>query len=110
MFDCGYMALCEVYNVNIIPHTSAVRCFIVIAPDTYFLKLSDRNKLGIWQEICRNSIWILTDLPAFVGANRVKIAKGSDLHRIISLGQILQNLLDHKLGLAIRIGYAYTYL
>ncbi len=94
----------QIDHVNIIAHPGAVRGRIVVAEHREFGQLADQHLGDIGRQVVGQTGRILADQAAVMGAHRVEIAQQGDLEGRLGLVEITQNLLDHQLGPAVRVG------
>ena len=97
------MASRQIYHMDIISDTGAVRCIIVISENTQFRQLSNRHLHDIRHEIVRNSVRTLPEQAALVSPDGIEIAQKDHTPYRIRLLDITQDLLQHRLGPTIGI-------
>ena len=98
------MAFSKVYNMDIIPHTGAVRSIVIIAEYAQPLQLANRNLGDIRHQIIRDSLWILSDAPALMRAYRVEVPQQDNVPFWMGLLKVRHNLLHHGLSPSVWIG------
>ena len=69
------MSAGKVNNMNIISDPGAVSCVVVIAKDAEFFPAPDRNLCDEGKQVVGNAVWVFTNLPGRVCANRIEVAK-----------------------------------
>ncbi len=96
----------EIHHVDVIAHPGTVRCRVVVAKHPQLLELAHPHLTDIGQQVVGNTVGIFPDKAALVGTDRVEVAQQHDGPAGIGFGEILQDLLHHQLGAAIRVGGA----
>ena len=94
---------CQIYHMDIIPHTGSVRCIIIVTEYSQFLELSNSNLSNIGHQIVGNTIRILSHGTALMGTNRIEVTKQNHIPLRVCLLNICQNLLQHGLCPAVRV-------
>src|SRR5690606_2806007 len=100
----------QVHHVDVVPHAGAVRSRVVRAEDAHLVEPANRDLQHVRGQVVGNLRRVFADSPARVRADRVEVAQGGDLEGGVGNAQILQDLLDHVLRLAVGIGYADAHL
>ena len=89
--------------MNVIPDSSSVRGVVIVAEHSQFLQFSYRYLRNIGNQIVGNSLGIFPDHSRFMGADGIKVAQKHYVPFWIRHMQVCENLLQHPLGLSIRI-------
>ena len=99
------MALGQIHYMDVVPNTRAVRGRVVVAEDIETLAAAHGHLANVWHEVVGAPLGILADQTAFMGADRVEISQKGDPPIRIGDINVLKNLFDHELGVAIRISW-----
>ena len=75
LVQCLYMAVCQVYHVNVITDTGSVRSVIVIAEYAQAYQLANCHLCNVRKQVVRDTLRILTDTAGLMSSDRVKVAK-----------------------------------
>ena len=68
------MAFCQIHNMDVIPHTGAVRGGVIIAKDGQLFQFTDRYFSDIRHQIVRDALRILADHAALMSADGVEVS------------------------------------
>ncbi len=99
-----HMASCQIHHMDVITHTGSIQSIIVIAEYADAFQLSNGHLCHIRQQIVGDSLGILSDPAGFMCTDGIKVTKQDHIPLRIGLLNIHQYLLQHGLGLSIRIG------
>ena len=72
---CCRMALRQINNMDIITHTSAIDCWIVLTEHIQMGQMAASDSLDVWHQVVRNTLGIFTDLARAVCSNWVEVAQ-----------------------------------
>ena len=98
------MRLCEVDDVDIIADARAVVGCVIVPEDVQLVELPACDLRNVGQKVVRDALRVLADQPRRVCAERVEVAQDGDAPLGIRDPNVLQDALDHQLGLAVGIG------
>ena len=98
------VSLRKVDDVDVIAHAGAVVCRVVVAEDRQALELADSDLRDVRHEVVRDSTGIFTNFAGLMRADRVEITEKRGVPCRVSLVEILQDVLDLELGLAVGVG------
>src|SRR3954471_7201559 len=98
------MAAREIHDVDVVAHAGAVGRRIIVAPDAQRGLLADRDLRDVREEIVRNAARVLADRSRGMRADRIEVAQRHVTKIPTSGGAVGEDVLDHQLGLAVRIG------
>ena len=102
--ECTDMTIGEVHNMDVITNSCSVVSIIVIAKNTKLLTDADGGLCDIWHQVVGNAVGVLTNQTRLVGTDGVEVAQQNNVPFRVSLLDIHQHLLNHRLGPSIRIG------
>ena len=94
----------EIHHMDIISDSGSVMGVVIVSEDVQTISFSDGNLGYIRQQVIWNSLWILADKPAFMGADGVKVPQENDVPFRIGGMEVCQHLFNHPFGPSIRIG------
>ena len=98
------MPLCQVYHMDIIPDAGAVRRGIIVAEYPQAGQLAHCHLGNVGYQIVGDAVGILPDEPAGMRPDGVEVPECHHAPFRIRNHQIPQELLDHHLGVAVRVG------
>jgi hypothetical protein len=87
------MTDCKVNNVNIVTHTCAIFCVIVVAKHVQVIKFTNCNLADIWHQVVWNTIWVFSQKPTFMCTDWIEISKQCCIETWVCLLIINQNML-----------------
>ncbi|MNJ64696.1 hypothetical protein D3C77_606650 [compost metagenome] len=93
---CLEVAIRKVYNMHIVTHPSAVAGRVIVAKYFQLSKLANSHLAKVGHEIIGNTQRVLTNQPASVCTDRIKVTNSGDTPSTVGLGHIRQYLLDHQ--------------
>ena len=96
------MSLCEVYYINVVADTSAIRSIVVVTEDSKLLAYADSCLCYERNEVVRHAVRQLADFCRRVSTNRVEVSKNDALDRGTAVDIVGNNLLVDFLCIAIR--------
>ena len=94
----------QVDDVDVVAHAGAVRGGVVVAEHPQPRQLPDRDLRDEGQQVVRDAVRVLADPAAGVRAHRVEVAQDRDVPRRAERYQVAEDLLDHQLRPAVRVG------
>ena len=97
------VTLCQVNYVNEISDASSVNGCIILTEDAKVGQVTIGHSHYVRHQIVWNVIGTLTNFAARMSSNLVKVPQSDGFESRISLCHILHDLLDHSLGLTIRV-------
>lgn len=97
-FECTHMTISKVYHMDIVSYTSTVMGIVVVAEHAKFLADADGGLSNIGHQVVGDSVRILADETALVDSDWIEVAKQHHVPLWISLLNIHQYLLKHRLG------------
>jgi hypothetical protein len=89
--------------MNIVADAGAIDSVVVTAKDLEFRQASDGHLAHIRHEIVGRSLGVLANQTGLVRTDRIKVPQDGYIHTLVRLVQVLQYVLDHILGLAVRV-------
>ena len=90
--------------MDVVPDARAVLGRIVVAEHVELFELADRDLRDVGHKVVGDAVGILADESALVRADGVEVAQNRDVHRLVRLVDVAQDVLDHQLGRAVRVG------
>ena len=90
--------------MNVVPHAGAVRGVVVVAEDAQLGKLAHGHLGDIGHQVVGNAIGVLAHGTALVSADGVEVAQKNHVPLVVRLLDVGENLLQHGLGPAVRVG------
>ena len=106
LFQRRQMALGQVHHMDVIPHAGAVRGVVVVAENMQLLQLAHRDLGDVGDQIVGDTVRVLADETAVVGADRIKIAQQGHVQARIGLAVVDEDALNKELGGTVGIGGA----
>ena len=103
LLQCFYVSFRQIHHMDIVTDSSAVRRIVIISKHTDLFELAYSHLSNIRRQIIRDTLRILSDLPALVSAYRIKVTQQDHRPLRICLLDICKNLFKHTLCLAVRI-------
>ncbi len=104
VFDGGQMPQRQVHHMDVIPHAGPVRRIVVIAVYHYFRPQAGGHLGNIGQQVIGDPVGILPDQPAGMRPDGIEIPQQAHAPLGVCRRQVRQDLLDHHLGIPIRVG------
>ncbi len=96
----------QIHDVNIITHAGTVGSGIIITVHRHGFQLTNRDLGDVRNQIIGDTVRILTNPTRWMGADRVEIAQAGNAEIGLCTREVSQNLFDHQLRRAVRIGGA----
>ena len=98
-----YMAFCQIYHMDVITHSGAVRCIVIVSKHAELFQLANCHLCNIRNKVIRYSFRIFANDACLMGSDRIKITKQHYIPFRVRHMQVCQNLLQHAFRLSIRI-------
>ena len=98
------MAGAKVANVDVVANARAIWGVVVVTKDVNSFALTHSNLSHIRYQVIWNTCRIFSDEARLVSANRIEVSKQDNVPLWICGVNIGQNLLNHPLSPAIRVG------
>ena len=81
-----HMSLRKVDHMDIVSHTGAVRCIVVVPEHVQMIQLAHRHLRDVGHQIVGHAVGVLPDQPRLVGTNGVKIPQQDYAPRVSVAG------------------------
>ena len=98
------MAGGQVYHMDVVTDSGTIRRRVIIAKDTEAFALADCHLRDVRHQVVGNAARVFADASGRVRPDRIEVAQQDHVPLRICLPDIAENLLQHALGLAVRIG------
>ena len=98
------MSDCQIHYMDIVADACTVMSRIIVSKYAQTLQLAHCHLRNIGNQIVGDTLRILSDQAALMSSDWIEIAQQNHVPLRISHMEICENLLQHALGLAVRIG------